>query len=148
MDVDPTFNPIDADIYNLRLTKAELRSYTDAKSGTEKDRVALAFTVVAHDKYSGRKIFETLFPGNFAFVVLHRLADAVGIPQVGGMEDWLAELTQTQPVVKVSVSKVPDGKTFKDGTFVPNPKTVRPDGTPSDTNRIEWKAGIQPGDVQ
>jgi len=69
---------------------------------------------------------------------------ATGIEQTGSLADWLKELARTGVVVKLFVDEVPD--IFKDGT--PNPKTVNTDGTPSTKNAINWKMGVQVGDVQ
>jgi hypothetical protein len=147
-DIDPSFQALEEDVYNLRILKAEAITYTakkdtkTAKSGDEAVRYSLQFAVQGHPKYSGRRIFETLFPNDFTWKVFRRIMDATGIPQGDlTISDWLVALTQTQPAVRLKVEATPD--VLRDGT--PNPKNVRPDGSPGLKNVIAWKAGVQPG---
>jgi hypothetical protein len=153
-DVDPNFTLLDPEYYNLRITKAELRTYNvkadsaaviagKATVGEERAFINFAFTVVGHDKFTGRKLFESLFPSEFSFKCLKRIEEATGVQQKSSLEDWLAELTQIQPVIKLNVEKVPD--VIKG---IPNPKTVRPDGTPGDKNQVAWKSGVAVSDIQ
>lgn len=152
-DIDPNFTLLDPEFYNLRITKAELQGY-EVKAGsaaalrgepvgTQKAFVKIAFTVVDHQKFTGRKIWESLFPSDFSFKCLKRIEEATGVPFTD-MEGWLVELTNTAPVVKLKVDKVQD--VMRDGT--PNQKTMKSDGTPGDKNQVDWRAGVQQGDVQ
>lgn len=149
-EIDPNFTPVDEAFYNLRVTKAELRSYVSTKdtktlkTGDTGEYVNFRFTITGHEKFSGRTLFESLFPNEFTFKVLRRVQDATGVQQTGSLEDWLKELTSISPTIKVKITKVPD--VYRDGTA--NPKTAKPDGTPSDKNVVDWKAGVQPGDAQ
>lgn len=154
-DVDPNFTLLDTEFYNLRITKAEIKTYVvkadsaavrngKAAPGDEGRYINFALTVVDHPKFTGRKIFETLFPSEFAFKCLKRIEEATGIPQVSSMEDWLATLSTTQPTVKLQVEQIPD--LMKDGS--PNPKNVKSDGSAGNKNQVNWRSGVQPGDVQ
>jgi hypothetical protein len=140
-DVDPSFQPLDAEVYDLRITKAELKPYKDRKTDEEKKRIAFTFVVTDHPKFSGRKLWESFFPNNFAFGTLRRIMDATGITQTGSLEDWLTELSTVQPTIRVKVDIEED--VYRDGT--PNPKTVKADGTAALKNVIAWKSGVQPG---
>jgi hypothetical protein len=145
-DVDPNFTLLDPEMYDLRITKAELVTYVSKhdtktlKTGEEGTYFKFAFTVVDHPKFTGRKIWETLFPSEFSLKILRRIADNTGISQSGSLEDWCKEVTQISPTVKLMVDKVPD-TIGKDG--VPNPRTQKADGTASDKNVINWRAGVQ-----
>ena len=147
-DIDPNFTLLDGpEFYNLRITKAEFSSYTAKKEtktqqvGDEVTTVKLALTVVDHPKFTGRKLWETLYPGEFSFKVCRRIEDATGVQQTGSLEDWLKELSNVQPVIKVQVDQIPD---TIGNPPQPNPKTVKPDGTPGLKNIVAWRAGVQP----
>ena len=152
-DVDPNFTLLDPEVYNLRITKVEIKTYEikagsaavtsgRANPGDEGQFINFNFTVVGHSKFTGRKIFDSLFPSDFTLKCLKRLEEATGIPQNVAMEEWFAKLSSEQPVVKLQVERVPD---LIKG--LPNPKTAKSDGTPGDVNKIAWKSGVQSGDV-
>lgn len=154
-DVDPNFTLLDGpEFYNFRITKAELKSYVvkaesaavrdgKATAGDEGHYINFALTVVEHPKFTGRKIFETIFPSDFSLKILKRIEQATGVEQTASMENWLVQLTTIQPTIKVLVEQVPD---LMKGQ--PNPKTQKPDGSPGNKNQVSWKSGVQPGDVQ
>lgn len=148
-EIDPNFTPVDPGFYNLRVAKAELRTYIrqkDGKSGvagTEGEFVNFRFTITGHDRFSGRTLFESLFPSEFTFKILRRIQDNSGVQQTGSLEDWLKELNAVQPVIKLMVDLIPD--VYGNGTA--NPKTVKPDGTPSMKNAVNWRGGVSQGDV-
>lgn len=146
-DIDPNFTLLDGpEVYSLRISKAELATYiakTTTKNQTAGDEVAyvkLTLNVVDHPKFTGRKLWEPLFPGDFSFKTLKRIEEATGIPQTGSMEAWLLELSAVQPIVKLQVDQVPDVN--RDGT--PNDRTKKSDGTPGMKNVVNWRAGVQP----
>jgi hypothetical protein len=154
-DIDPNFTLLDPEFYNLRITKAEIKTYLikdgsaavrkgTANVGDEGTYLNFAFTVVDHQKFTGRKHWESLFPSDFSFKCLKRIEEATGVQQTGSMEDWLSQLTAIGPTVKLKVDKVPDVN--RDGT--PNQKTMKADGTPGEKNVVDWKAGVAPGDSQ
>lgn len=154
-DVDPNFTLLDGpEFYNFRITKAELKSYQvkaesaavrdgKANAGDDASFINFTLTVVEHPKFTGRKIFEAIFPSDFSLKILKRIEQATGVEQTASMEDWLAQLTSIQPTVKVLVEQVPD---LIKG--VANPKNTKPDGSPGNKNQVSWKSGVQPGDVQ
>lgn len=149
-DIDPNFTMLDPEWYDLRISKAELATY-EAKKDTKTHkmgdtctRIDLAFTVVDHPKFTGRKIWERLFPNDFSFKVLRRIADNTGIQQTGDLEQWLKELATVGPTIRLYVEKVPDVNF--DGTL--NPKTAKVDPvtgeqTPGEKNQVAWKMGVQ-----
>jgi hypothetical protein len=142
--VDPSFTMIDEGFYNLKLITAETREYDKTASGGKKGEfIKLGFAVQDHTKFTGRRVYpQPLFPSEFSFRVLRRIQDATGVQQNGDTNSWLAKLQAIGPVMKLKVTVVPDANF----AGVPNPKTVKPDGSPSDRNDIDWKAGIQPGE--
>jgi hypothetical protein len=151
-DVDPNFTLLDGpEVYSFRITKAELTSYTakttnkNQTAGDEVDYVKLTLTVTNHPKFSGRKLWEPLFPGDFSLKTLKRIEEATGIVQTGSMESWLAEVSQIQPTIKAQVDQVPDlMKEPGTGNMIPNPKTVKSDGTAGLKNVVNWRSGVQP----
>lgn len=141
--IDPSFQAVDQKVYTLQVSKAEHRTYENDKGSGE--FVSLTFTIVDDEQYSGRKIFETLFPNKFSLIALRKLMDATGIAQESGegLIDWLGRLAAEKPLVKYLVEKVPD--VYRDGT--PNPKTAKLDenGNPVAVpkNQINWRE-VQP----
>lgn len=153
-EVDPNFELLDPEVYTLRISKAELRTYLAKTAnpekgvnvGDERAYVNFTFTVINHPKFSGRKHFESLFPSNFSLKTLRKIADATGVAQAGTLENWLTSLSSIQPAIKLKVDKVEDLQRVKgsDGeyTSIPNPATMNSDGTPSMKNTVDWKAGV------
>jgi len=141
--IDPSFTMIDEDYYNLKLITAEQKEYDNtAKGGKAGKFIKFGFAVQDHPKFTGRRVWPSaMFPNEFVFRILRRIQDATGVNQNGDTTGWLNKLQAIGPVLKLKVVVVPD--TNYNGT--PNPKTVRPDGSPGDRNDIDWKAGIQPG---
>jgi hypothetical protein len=149
-DVDPNFTLLDGpEVYALRITKAEFKTYiakTTTKTqtaGEEVEYIQLTFTVANHPKFTGRKHWESFFgaaPDSFSLKCLKRIEEATGVAQTGSMEDWLKELSNIQPIVRLQIDRVPDVN--RDGT--PNERTKKADGTPGEKNVVNWKAGVQP----
>jgi hypothetical protein len=147
-DVDPNFTLLDGpEVYSLRITKAEMPTYiakTTTKNQTAGDEVKyikFTFTVVNHNKFTGRKHWEPLFGANdFNLKTLKRIEEATGVEQTGSLESWLGQLSAIQPVVKLQIDQVPDVN--RDGT--PNPQNCKPDGSPKNKNVVNWRAGVQP----
>ena len=140
-DIDPNFTLLDGpEVYTLRITKGEKKSYIAKKTtatqeaGQEVPFVQLTLTVVDHPNFTGRKLWEPLFPGDFGFKTARRIGEATGVMQTGDTDAWLAELTNVQPTIKVLVEQVPD--VFKS----------QQTGKPENKNQVHWKAGVQPGD--
>lgn len=145
--VDPNFTLLDGpEVYAFRITKAEIAKYVAKKTterqtaGQEVSYIKLTLTVTDHNKFTGRKIWEPLFYSEFSLKILKRIEQATGVEQTGSMTDWLTELSNIQPVIRLQVDQVPD--VDREGN--PNPKNVKPDGTPGLKNVVNWKAGVQP----
>ncbi len=140
-DVDPNFTPIATNTYSLRVVSAELVPYTDKNTGEEKERVSLGLTIFNDPDFSGRRVWESFFEGDFALKNLRRIMDASGIPQNPGesIESWLNRLVVEQAEVRVPI--VLEDDMIKDKTtkeLIPNPRTVKLDGSPSQRNRVDW----------
>ena len=137
-DIDPNFTLLEPEVYSLRITKGEKKSYIAKKTtatqeaGQEVPFVQLTLTVVDHPNFTGRKLWEPLFPGDFGFKTARRIGEATGVMQTGDTDAWLAELTSVQPVIKVLVEQVPDA--FKSAQT----------GKPEFKNQVNFKAGVQP----
>jgi len=144
-EVDPSFTPLPADYYNLKILSAELFegvSGPNAKNpGAKYQKVNFQFGVTDHPKFSGRRVFErNLFYNDFTLRILRRIQDATGIVEKDGIPEWLKTLSRIQPTVKLQVVVEPDVNF--DGT--PNPKNLKGDGSPGDRSVINWKSGVQP----
>ena len=137
-DIDPNFSTLPSNNYTLQVQKAELKEFTyrnGSKAGTQGTRVAFQFVVVDDADYSGRKVYESMFPSTFSFKALRRLADATGTPQDAGepLADWLTKLANEQVKFNIFVDQVED--LDKDG----NARSTDFKGNPAKVNRINWK---------
>ena len=108
-DVDPTFKPIDAAFYNLRVVKAEPKTFTYKKGknvGADGEMLKFQFAVVDDPNFSGRRVFSTLFMSDFTLRALRHLQDYSGVEQVAGepLKDWLKRLGEESATVKVFVN--------------------------------------------
>ena len=107
--IDPSFSTLPEDMYTLRILKAEKLSYAKklngVPTGEDGQRLSIQLSVVDHPSLSGRRLFESLFPSNFTFRVLRRIADNTGIQQEPGepLEVWFQRLTESQPALKLKV---------------------------------------------
>lgn len=142
-DVDPGFKEIPSGTYNLRFTKSKDGKYLYPYGTEGKERLSLSLTIYGDPNFSGRRIFESLFPNKFSMIVLRQIAEATGVEQTSpDAEEFVKELCNVGATIKVEVASVPD--VYRDGA--PNPKTVKADGTPGNKAEIQWKAGVWPGD--
>ena len=137
-EVDPNFTAMPEDMYTLRILKAEKIDFqykTGAKIGQDGERISLQLAVVEHPELSGRRLFESLFPSNFVYRVLRRIADATGVQQEPGspLTTWLGTLSELQPTFKVKVGF----KTDRAGVVL-----MTPAGKPQD-NAVDWRE-VQP----
>lgn len=103
--IDPNFSTLPQDMYTLRILKAEKRTYAKKDGSGDGQFMSFNFAVVDHPTLSGRRFYDSLFPSNYAFRVLRRIADFTGIQQNAGepLEEWLKTLTETQPLIKMLV---------------------------------------------
>jgi hypothetical protein len=142
-DVDPSFQTLPTAVRTLQVAKAEIAPFTyknGPKAGTEGQRLAFTFVVTDDAEYSGRRIFESLFPGTFTFKGLRRLMDATGIVQTEGtpLAEWLAELQSESPKFKIQVIQE-DDIDRKTGA----PKSLDIKGNPTKRNVLNWRE-VQP----
>jgi hypothetical protein len=146
-DVDPNFTAIPDDFYNLGVIQAELKPFDKtATGGTKGEFVKLAFSIRNHPTLTGRRVYpDPMFLNNFNLAALRRIMDATGVQQAPGesLESWLKSLQAVGPTVKLKVETIPDVN-FKTG--VPNPYSMKPDGSPGTKTIINYKAGVQPED--
>lgn len=115
-EVDPTFKPIPANAYTLKIMKAEKKEFTYKQTrpkagitaGDIGQYVKFQLAVVDDPNFAGRRLFETLFFGARELRILRRLADAIGVPQDAGVafDDWLKKLSEEQPEFKTKVTEV------------------------------------------
>ena len=129
-DVDPNFTPVPDGAYNLRVVKSGLAEITyrrGKKAGQVGQAIKMTFAVTDDPDYSGRRIFETLFPGDFALRSLRRLMDATGVQQQPdeALAEWLPRLAVEAATFRVPVSS-------KDGTDA--------SGNPTKNNVIAWNS--------
>lgn len=144
--IDPSFETLPTDFYNLKIVTAEMKEFDKTATGGSKGKfIKLGLAVTGHAKYSGRRVWQTLFPNDFTFRILRRVQDATGVNQDANetLEQWVTKLGKIGPTLKLQVVEVPD-VLFKTGE--PNPRTVKADGTPAMKNEVNFKAGVQPGD--
>lgn len=146
-EVDPNFADVEPGVYNMKILAAEkVNGVTKAgpNQGKAYERISLQYAISGHEKFSGRRMFDSLFPNEYTFKILRRLSDNTGIAQEPGepIESWLKKLSTVQPTVKLFVDTVPD-VSF---SGVPNEKNLKSDGTPGNKTVINYKKGISPGD--
>jgi hypothetical protein len=136
-EVDPTFKPLPTNFYQLKVLKAEVKSW--AKNEKSGEYVKFQLAVVNHPEYSGRRLFESLFFSKKALRSLRLLMDATGISQVPGspIEEWLRSLTELQPEFKTKVECLPD-LDYKGNVKSIDPKT----GQPMLINVVKWSETV------
>jgi len=133
--IDPNIEPINGGVYSLRVTDAKMVEYE--KEGNKNKRISFSFTVFNDSTYAGRRVFTSLFEGEFALKALRRLMDATGIVKETDetLESWLDKLVTERAEFRTSIDRLPDVH-YKTG--LPNPNNVKPDGTPGDKNEVNW----------
>jgi hypothetical protein len=142
-EIDPAFETLPTNLYTLQVQKAELKEFVykpgSEKAGQTGSFVKFQFVVVDHDTYSGRRVFETLFPSTFTFKGLRRLMDATGVVQEAGapLTEWLGTLTNESPKFKIMVEQAED--VDKNGVA----KNTDFKGNPAKINRLRWN-NVQP----
>lgn len=130
--IDPNLRPVPSDVYKLEIIRAELAEFTYKKNqvdsrtgdvihaiGDTGEYIKFRLAVVDHDEESGRVLFESLFFGQKELRWLRRLMDATGVAQNPGetLAEWLKQLTEAKPTIKVPVEEVEDkrGEVGRDG---------------------------------
>jgi hypothetical protein len=103
-EVDPTFKPVDQDVYTLEVVSGTVQEYeVKAESAAVKKGNAVAgdkakmykfkFQIVDHEKFAGRTLFPAYFASDFTLKAFRRLMDATGVRQEPGesIPDWMAK---------------------------------------------------------
>jgi hypothetical protein len=96
--VDPNSAPaLPVGDYTFQIVDAELRGYE--KDGVAKQRLSLGLAVVksGDGKSIGRRMYETLFPGETTEKMLKLICNATGIQQSGSFTEWLDALKAQRP---------------------------------------------------
>ena len=138
-EIDPNVQPLPEGVYTLKVLRAEHKEGIGKTSGKAYEQVKFALAVTDHEDYSGRRLWEAFFPGNYGAKAMRRIADATGIMQEPGttLIDWLVVLSEKQPTFKVPISQVED--LDKDGKA----RSFDVKGNPAKVNKINWFA-VQP----
>lgn len=134
-EVDPNYTTVPESTYSMRVVKADLIPYIK-NDGSDSERISLSLTIFDHPEYSGRRIWETIWEGSFGLRTLRKLMDVTGVAQSDEpMSSWLERLVVEKAEFKALVQDIAD--LTKDG--VPNPRTVKPDGTANKKNTVDWR---------
>lgn len=105
MDIDPTVKKIEPGFYNLQVLSAKIENIvykTGDRAGQEGQMIKLRLAVVDSQDYSGRNLFETLWPGNFCFKALRRLSDATGVPP-SSVPEFIENLNTVKPRFRTKI---------------------------------------------
>ena len=135
-EVDPNYTTVPEGTYNMRVVKADLIPYVKP-DGSDAERISLSLTIFDHPEYSGQRIWETIWEGSFGLRTMRKLMDASGIAQFSDevLPSWLERLVVEKAEFKALVQDIED--LTRDG--VPNPRTVRPDGSANKKNTVDWR---------
>lgn len=109
--VDPGMKTLPDGQYNLRVAKAEVKSYTP-KDGGEGEYVNVSYNVVESPEFSGRRIYDSFFPGDKTMQRLRTLMDATGVVPNGDgtlndvqdIVSWLDEIRTSGATFSAAVS--------------------------------------------
>jgi hypothetical protein len=128
-EIDPRQAKLPTGVYTLKILKAEFVKGISKAKGTEYTCASFAFAVTNDETFTGRRLFERFFPGNFGLKAMRRIMDATGVQQVPGthISEWLTELQTLQPEFKVMVQLIEDPR-----------GEAGPDGTVDKVNKINW----------
>jgi hypothetical protein len=132
-EIDPSQQPLPTDVYELKIVKAAIERGVSKTTNKPYECVSFGFAVTNSEKYSGRRVWERFFGGEFGLKAMRRIMDATGVPQVGTLEDWLKELATIQPTFKVTISEIDEVDRLTKQVVI-NPVT----GKPQKTNKVNW----------
>lgn len=139
--IDPTMKPVDEGVYTLKILKAVRQTYV--KNEKEGEFIKFHLAITNDHKFSGRRLFPTLFMSDFNLKVLRRIMDNTGVVQVPGttLDEWLKSLTEMQPEFKTKVLTYEDRKFVKGDKGVPTGevRSTLPNGEPAPVNAIDWR---------
>lgn len=115
--------------YNLKLTKVEKKTYDKtATGGNAGEYINFSVGITDDPNYTGRRVFQTLFPSKGMPKQLKRLMDATGIEPEGTFESLDAVVTWMESIRQA-------GATFS-APVTANPETDKRDGSSRPVNRI------------
>lgn len=125
-DINPEIAPVPEGSYNFRVVKAEKSSYTAKKddpktgvvAGDEMPLIQLRLAVMDDPEYTGRIMFESLFPNSETFRCLRLIQDASGVIQTGNITDWLTDLVNSQATFNAFVKAGVDKRSGKPNSRV------------------------------
>ena len=132
--IDPEPEKLPAGMYTVRLLKAELNSGVSKRTGKPFQRISIQLAVQDDERFAGRRLFESLFAGEYGVKALRRIMDATGVQQQPGepIAEWLNRLSMEQPVFKVMV-RLEDDKDFATGEV-----RLGQDDQPAKRNTVNW----------
>jgi hypothetical protein len=131
-EVDPSQQPLPTDVYELKIVKAGIESGISKTTGKPYECVSFGFAVTNSDKFSGRRLWERFFGGEFGLKAMRRIMDATGVPQEGSLADWLKELMTVQPTFKVTITEIDDVDRLTGQV------KLGPTGKPMKASKINW----------
>ena len=111
-EVDPASAPFVSAAYTLQLMDVEKKAYVsgpDTKNpGVAGEYIQLVFAIAESPDFSGRRIYETMFPGNGTNKRLRRMADASGFSQDDGQSvfEFLVSMKDQQARFVAPISEV------------------------------------------
>lgn len=112
-DVDPTFKPVDQDIYTLEIVKAWVHEYAlkadsaavtkgTGSVGEMANMYKFKYQIVDDPKFAGRTIEVAYFISDFTKKGFRRLMDGTGVRQEPGqsISEWLKKFESLSPRAK------------------------------------------------
>lgn len=141
--IDPSFKPMDTDTYTVTVLDAAYKTFDKTSTGGKKGSfIKFQLAVTDHPKFSGRRVFPTMFPSDFTLKVLRKIADESGVGQDPGtpLTDWLKKLVEYKATFRVGIVKRED-RTWNRETksFSGEPKSYNADGSVAEINELDWK---------
>ena len=108
--IDPTTAPFTKSTYTLQVTDAYMKEfeYKKGERAGEKDKfIKLVLAITNSDRYTGRKVYASLFNNKGTLIQLRRIMDATGIPQEVGtpMDEWLTSLKESKATFNAPVGQ-------------------------------------------
>lgn len=132
--IDPEPEKLPAGMYTVQLAKAELQSGVSQRTGKPFQRITIQLVVQDDERFAGRRLFESLFAGEYGIKALRRIMDATGIQQQPGepVAEWLKRVALERPSFKVMV-RLEDDKDYATGEV-----RIGADGQPAKRNSVNW----------
>jgi len=121
-EVDPNAATVGVGDYTFEVSDAAMKTFTYQKgenAGKEGTRLALALTITDHPTLSGRRLFESLFPGKGTEKQCRRIMDVTGIVQTDSFAQWLTDLKEAK--ARFNAPVILKDQKNQDGTVSPKP---------------------------